>query len=229
MDGHAPHPPTASRRAPPSPVPGEGLNARPATSADRSHVSRLLAAAFFDDAAISYIFPDPAIRRARLPRFFAILFDSDGKAGPRFVTAAGEAATLWRGPGRAKVGWLEMLAEAGPLLRTLGTALPRALRVGDAIDAHMPAGDFHYLHIAGCDPRHQGRGHGSQAIAAGLALATDLPAYLETPNPLTLPLYARHGFEVTGEWEVPKGGPRFWSLLRPAGGQTEGAMHELRM
>jgi GNAT superfamily N-acetyltransferase len=199
-----------------SPEAGERLKVRLATAADRSHVSRLLAAALFDDAAITYIFPDPKTRRARLPRFFAILFDSDGKAGPRIVTAGGEAATLWRRPGLAQVGWLEMLAEAGPLLRALGTALPRALRVGDAIDAHMPSGDFHYLHIAGCDPRHHGRGHGSQAIAAGLALAGDAPAYLETPNPLTLPLYARHGFEVTGEWQVPKGGPRFWSMLRPA-------------
>ena len=191
------------------------MTVRLATAADSAHVSRLLAAAFFNDAAISYIFPDPAVRRARLPRFFAILFKSDGKAGPRFVTEGGEAATLWRSPGKAKVGWLEMLAEAGPLLTTLGAALPRALRVGGAIDAHMPPGRFHYLHVAGCDPRHQGRGHGSRAIEAGLAAAGDEPAYLETPNPLTIPLYTRHGFEVTGEWEVPKGGPRFWSMLRP--------------
>jgi GNAT superfamily N-acetyltransferase len=193
------------------------MGARLATAGDRAQISRLLAAAFFEDAAITYIFPDPETRRARLPRFFSILFDSDGKAGPRFVTVGGEAATLWRGPGRAQIGWLEMLAEAGSLLRALGMALPRALRVGEAIDAHMPREPFLYLHIAGCDPRHQGRGHGSEAIAAGLALASDLPAYLETPNPLTLPLYARHGFELIGEWEVPKGGPRFWSMLRPAG------------
>jgi len=199
------------------------MTTRLATATDRAQVARLLAAAFFDDAAITYIFPDPETRRARLPRFFSILFDSDGKAGPRFVTAGGEAATLWRGPGRAKVGWLEMLAEAGPLLRALGTALPRALRVGNAIDAHMPPEPFFYLHVAGCDPRHQGRGHGSAAIAAGLTQAGDLPAYLETPNPLTLPLYARHGFELIGEWEVPKGGPRFWSMLRPARAVTASA------
>ena len=79
------------------------MTVRLATAADRVQVSGLLAAAFFDDAAISYIFPDPASRRARLPRFFSILFDSDGKAGPRFVTAGGEAATLGRGPGRSSI------------------------------------------------------------------------------------------------------------------------------
>lgn len=179
-------------------------------------MSRILAAAFFDDAAMTYIFPNEAERRVRLPRLFAILFDSDGAAGPRFVTTGGEAATLWRNPGRAQVRWGEMIRRAGPLLHALSTALPRALRVGDAIDGHMPAQPFLYLHIAGCDPAHQGRGFGSRAIAAGIAGAGVHPVYLETPNPATLGLYARHGFELTGEWSVPNGGPRFWSMLRPA-------------
>jgi hypothetical protein len=187
---------------------------RLASSGDRADVARLLSAAFFDDAAMTYIFPESEVRRVRLPRLFAILFDSDGLAGPRFVTAGGEAATLWRQPGRAKVGWGEMLRRSAALVHAFGTALPRALRIGDAIDAHMPREPFHYLHIAGCDPAHQGRGHGSQAIAAGLAGIGGELAYLETPNPLTIPLYRRHGFEVTGEWDVPKGGPRFWSMLR---------------
>lgn len=192
------------------------MSVRLAQPADRAAVARTLAAAFFDDPVMRYIFPDAVVRAARLPRLFALLFDSDGKAGSRFVTAGAEAATLWRGPGRAHVGWLEMLGQAGPLIGALGTALPRAMRVADATEAHMPQGDFLYLHIAGCDPAHQGRGHGSRAIAAGLAEARDMPAYLETPNPATFPLYARHGFEIVGEWDVPKGGPRFWSMLRPA-------------
>ena len=146
---------------------------------------------------------------------FGVLFDSDGRAGRRFLTEGGEAATLWRAPGRPSAGWIEMLARAGPLLHAFGTALPRALRVGHAIEAHMPRAPFHYLHIAGCDPVHQGKGHGSAAIAAGLEGLTGAPVYLETPNPLTLGLYARHGFELVGEWQVPVGGPRFWSMLRP--------------
>ena len=152
---------------------------RLATASDRDQVSRILAAAFADDPAMAYIYPDSAVRRTRLPRLFTILFDSDGKAGPRFVTEGGEAATLWRGPGRAQVGWLEMLGQAGALLRAFGTALPRALQVAEAIEAHMPRMPFLYLHIAGCHPKHQGKGFGSKAIAAGLASVDGLPAYLE--------------------------------------------------
>jgi hypothetical protein len=45
--------------------------------------------------------------------------------------------------------------------------------------------------------------------------ASQLPAYLETPNPRTISFYARHGFEVTG---VAQSGscPPVTSMLRPA-------------
>ena len=69
---------------------------RNAGRADRARVAAMLARAFADDPAMSWIFPDPAERARRLPRLFAILFDADA-AGMRVVTAGGEAATLWRG------------------------------------------------------------------------------------------------------------------------------------
>lgn len=167
---------------------------------------------------MSWIFPDPADRAVRLRRLFGILFDSDA-AGMRLVTAGGEAATLWRGPGRIHTGRLEMLRRAVPLLRALGAARRRAMRVADAIEAHMPTGDFWYLHIAGCDPAHQGRGHGATAVRGGLERAAGrLPAYLETATGRNLGFYQGLGFAVTGEWRVPGEGPRFWSMLRPPSG-----------
>lgn len=183
---------------------------------DRHAVTAMLARAFADDPAMSYIFPNPADRAKRLPRLFGLLFDSDAAAGLRLVTADGAAATLWRGPGRVHVPLTEMLVKAWPMLTTFGSALPRALRVSDAIGAHMPAGVFWYLHIAGCDPEGQGRGRGTAAIRAGLdRAASRLPCYLETATERNLGFYARLGFTVTGEWCVARDGPRFWSMRRP--------------
>ena len=185
--------------------------------ADRAAVAAMLARAFADDPAFSYILPDRAGRARRLERLFALLFDSDGRAGMRLVSAGGAAATLWRGPGRARVGWGEMLRHALPLVRALGGGIGRALRVGEAIDAHMPAGAFWYLHVAGCDPAMQGSGLGGAAIRAGLSRIGDrLPVYLETATQANLGLYRHLGFTVTDEWQVPRGGPRFWSMLRAA-------------
>ena len=184
--------------------------------ADRAVVSGLLARAFQDDPAFSWIFPDPADRARRLPRLFGILFDSDA-VGMRLLTAAGEATTLWRPPGAIHTGRWEMVRRGPAMLWALGPALRRALTVADAIDAHMPDGDFWYLHIAGCDPAHQGRGYGAAAVRGGLTRAAGrLPAYLETATERNLAFYRGLGFHVTSEWAAPGGGPRFWSMLRPA-------------
>ena len=98
----------------------------------------------------------------------------------------------------------------------MGSATGRALAVGQAIEAHFPAEPFWYLHIAGCDPAAQGKGHGGAAIRAGLdrIAGSGLPAYLETANEKNLGFYRSLGFAVNSEWSVPKGGPRFWSMLR---------------
>ncbi|PNB46458.1 GNAT family N-acetyltransferase, partial [Pseudomonas sp. FW305-130] len=53
-------------------------------------------------------------------------------------------------------------------------------------------------------------------IQAGLdRIAEDgRPVYLETANERNVGFYATLGFVVTEAWQVPKGGPMFWSMLR---------------
>ena len=190
---------------------------RLATRHDRSAVAAMLARAFQDDPAFGYIFPDPVKRARQLPRLFALLYDSDGHAGMRLVSEGGEAATLWRAPGRALTGWGEIVRRIVPYAAALGAAIPRALQVSGAIEANMPQGDFWYLHIAGCDPAAQGKGFGRRALTAGLERAAGrLLCYLETATERNLGFYASAGFAVTGEWRVGAEGPRFWSMLRPA-------------
>lgn len=189
--------------------------ARTAGGADRVRTAALLARAFAQDPAMSWIFQNPAVRAKRLPRLFALLFDED-EAGMRLITEGGEAATLWRGPGAAHTGTMSMILKAWPMWRALGAAIPRALAVSNAIAEHMPTGDFWYLHIAGCDPSAQGRGLGAAIVRAGLSRgAGRLPVYLETATEQNLGFYQALGFSVTDEWVVPRGGPRFWSMLRP--------------
>ena len=187
-----------------------------ARHADRARIAAMLARAFADDPAMAFIFPDSADRAKRLPRLFALLFDADALSGMRLVTAGGEAATFWRGPGQTATRPLDLLLRAWPLWRTFGGALGRGLAVSQAIDTHFPSGDYWYLHIAGCDPATQGRGHGGAAIRAGLDRigGSGLPVYLETATEKNVGFYRGLGFEVTAEWMVPNGGPRFWSMLR---------------
>lgn len=199
-----------------SPAAGGSGAVRRAGRADRAAVCATLAAAFAEDPVLCWVFPDPADRARRLPRFFAILFDGDGAHGARFVTAGGEAATLWRAPGEGHLRWPEKLRHGLPWLAAAGFNLPRALALSAASDAAHPPEPHWYLHIVGCAPEAQGCGFGAAAIAPGLALAdaAGLPAYLETANERNLGFYERLGFAVTHRWQVPGGGPLHWSLLR---------------
>ncbi|MFM9829481.1 MAG: GNAT family N-acetyltransferase [Sphingomonas sp.] len=186
-----------------------------ATATRRAEIAVMLARAFADDPAMSWIFPDATLRARRLPGLFQLLFDEDGPNGVRLMDDAARAATLWRGPGAAHTGTLAMLRQIVPLVAVFGGALPRALAVSRAIEAHMPMGAFWYLHIAGCDPAHQGKGLGRALVKAGLERmgASGLPFYLETATERNLGFYQSLGFEVTDDWTVPGGGPRFWSML----------------
>ena len=198
--------------APPSPT------AREAGAAERESISRTLASAFQDDPVMCFLLPDPDERRRRLPGLFRLLYASDQPAGACFVTQAGEAATLWRAPGSPHETLAQTLLHGLPYLRALGPAILRGLAYSFASDANHPPEPHWYLHIAGCDPAHQGQGHGRAAIRAGLDRADrdGVAAYLETSTERNIGYYQTFGFATTHEWR-PRGGPRTWSMLRPRG------------
>lgn len=192
------------------------IDTRSAVPEDHASIAAMLGRAFAEDPVFRYIFPNKETRQRQLPRLFALMFQSDLRAGYARVAGDGAAVTLWRSPGRARVGWGEMLVRAPALVHALGGSLVRALRASAAVEAHFPAQPFHYLHIAGCDPAVQGRGVGGAAIAAGLAAAPPgVPIYLETATEANLGLYRHFGFVVTDSWRVPDG-PPLWSMHRRA-------------
>lgn len=196
------------RKAPPEVVVG--------TPADAPAMERTLAAAFIDDPALSWIIPDRQERLRRYPRFFAQAVRHDLAHGFALRSADGQGVTLWRHPGDAKSGLGETLASVPGYLGALGRRLPRALLVSETIGAHFPRGlRFLYLHYAGVAPEHQGRGLAGAAIRAGQARAAieGLPVHLETATETNVGIYLRLGFEVTAEYDVPRGGPHFWSML----------------
>ena len=186
---------------------------------DRTAVVRTLALAFQNDPALCWIMPDPERRRARLPLLFTILFNSDLPTGIILKSAGDESASLWRAPGAADTGLWELISSAVPMIRIFGSGIGRGVAISNALDKHHPKGfPFWYLHFVGVMPDFQGKGWGGSIIRDGLArTASDkLPTYLETATPENVPLYQRLGFDIIEEWDIPDGGPHFWSMLRPA-------------
>jgi ribosomal protein S18 acetylase RimI-like enzyme len=70
----------------------------------------------------------------------------------------------------------------------------------EQMDAAHPQFPHWYLPWFGVDARLQGTGLGGTLLSQCLRAVdeTELPAYLETPNPRTISFYEQHGFRVTG-------------------------------
>jgi ribosomal protein S18 acetylase RimI-like enzyme len=181
---------------------------------DQPRVIQTLVSAFIADPVERWLYPEPVAYLAQFPAFVAA-----------FGGAAFESQTVWSLEEFAAVTiWLPPGAEAD------GEAIVAILDKSVSPDKHadtfavleqMDAAhlkDPHwYLPWLGVDCARQGAGLGSDLLRQCLVRVDDdhSPAFLETPNPRTVPFYERHGFRVTS---VAQAGacPQVTSMLRPA-------------
>ena len=91
----------------------------------------------------------------------------------------------------------------------------RLFEVLGLMDSVHPTDPHYYLFLLGTRPEWQGRGIGSALMAPVLETCDRerVPAYLEATSERNRELYLRHGFEVTGEIDVPDG-PTLWCMWR---------------
>lgn len=195
---------------------------RPATPADRPAIIAVLAAAFADDPALAWIFPDDHRRPEQLLRFFGLITRADARLplAQMAFTPAGDLAgvALWRPPGAWALPTSTLLASLPRLAFTFGTALPRTLGLMHAMDSEHDRRPHWYLQFIGVSPAHQGRGIGGALLRAGLARAGGAPAYLETATASNVGLYQAHGFAVRNQWQHAAA-PRFWSMWHAGDGR----------
>jgi GNAT superfamily N-acetyltransferase len=203
--------PTVGRDAPSRPLVDPGL--QQATGEDVHRLKVVLAEAFFEDPVLGWLMPDDSKRRARLRRFFAIELRHVALARGRVWTTSdltGAALSLppgaWRVPPRATL--LEGTA--------FGVHLPRAARLGAAMELRHVREPHYYVRDVGVHPDMQGNGLGSALLRPTLDRCDreGLPAYLEASSERNAALYERLGFQLTGELRVG-GSPPLRLMLRP--------------
>jgi GNAT superfamily N-acetyltransferase len=156
-----------------------------------------LVSAFEDDPVERWLYPDEAQYRRHFPAFIAA-----------FGGAAFRDQTVWRlGDFDAVAFWF------GPGLEPDGEAVVQVLVETTSEDLHAdsfatleqmagghPTEPHWYLPWFGVARELHGRGLGTQLMRHCLEIVdgSGFPAYLETPNPRTVPFYERAGFSVTG-------------------------------
>ncbi|HEX3263936.1 MAG TPA: GNAT family N-acetyltransferase [Solirubrobacterales bacterium] len=193
---------------------------RRAVAGEAERLADSLARAFTDDPGFAHLLLDSADRTERLRVFFETeLREIALPRGLVWTTEEVIGAAVWAEPGQWRVPVGTTLRELRPMTRVFGGRLPIALWSRLRMDARHPRRPAHwYLAMMGVVPEWQGRGLGSALMRPGLEEidAARLPAYLETSTLRARALYERNGFAVTGELNLPAGGPPIWLMWREA-------------
>jgi len=187
----------------------------PLADADRPVAIATVVAAFAADPVERWLWPEADAYAAAFPEFVAA-FGGDSALGYRTAWGARDASAvaLWLAPG------VEPAEEAvvGALTGSVSAQKHDDLfSVLEQMAAFHPRDPHWYLPWLAVAPGLQGHGLGGELLEHSLAIvdADKLPAFLETPNPRTVPLYERHGFEVVGTAQAGSC-PPMTSMLRAA-------------
>jgi ribosomal protein S18 acetylase RimI-like enzyme len=160
-----------------------------------------LALAFAADPVERWLYPEPRDYLEHFPAFLAAFGGKAFAEGTVWRLGDFSAVGLWLPPGTEPDG------EAIVAILTESVAATKhedTFSVLGQMDEAHPEFPHWYLPWFGVDPALQGRGLGGELMEHCLRIVDDdhLPAYLETPNPRTIPFYERHGFQVTGGAQV---------------------------
>jgi len=181
--------------------------------------SVVLARAFQDDPAWSWVLPNARRRASLLPWLFQSGFEI---ADAEVWTTEGEirGVARWMPPGQPNVHVGAMLRALVATPLRVREATNRFFAYGRAVEslrARAVPEPHWYLAGIGVDPPYQRRGIGSALLAPGLEAAddADLPCALLTNSEENLVFYRHRGFEVVLEGRTPDDGPRAWMMRRP--------------
>jgi ribosomal protein S18 acetylase RimI-like enzyme len=194
---------------------------RLARSDENEIASEILTDAFIDEDGLNYWLRQGAQKeRARRKFFDAGVRDLIHPQRDLWLAESNGApagAAIWLAPGRKpfEFGWFRELLITPLFFSVAGAAgMKRATELGKRLADHHPREPHAHLVFLGVHSAAQGRGVGSAILKTTLAPldAQGVTAYLEASIERNVALYKRHGFDVTGEFDLP--GLHFWTMTR---------------
>lgn len=197
------------------------------TLMDRAPAADLLADAFYDNPAHTFIYPDPAKRRRQLRWLMHTNLGGQFTVGRSFAARGSEgqiaAMAFWHAPGAPKAT-LKQLVRFGffsmPVLHGW-PAFSRMLKSVDELEARreqcLAGQDSWYLNNMVVDPSHRGQGLGSSLLRQELTdtvKPSGFPASLTTQKKENVSFYRHLGFEVADHSRVGgAGGFENWIMI----------------
>lgn len=166
-------------------------------ASDQTHAIATLVSAFTEDPVERWLWPETQAYLTHFPKFVAAFGGQAFRDETVWMLGECSAVALWLAPGSEPDG--EAIVNA----LSEGVAPEKhqdSFAVLEQMDRSHPAYPHWYLPWLGVSQAAQGGGLGGKLLKRCLAMVdeTHLPAYLETPNPRTVPFYERHGFRIVG-------------------------------
>jgi ribosomal protein S18 acetylase RimI-like enzyme len=170
--------------------------------------------AFATDPMARWSLVDPSSYLTHMPALTRAFGGSAFSHGAAHQVGDFAGVALWLPP--------DVHADEATLAAIMQQAAP-AERQAEAASIFEQMGSYHprephwYLPLIGVDPSHQGKGLGSALLRHALAECDRqrAVAYLESSNPVNIPLYERHGFKRLGVIQEGSS-PQLVPMLRPA-------------
>ena len=195
-------------------------NIRAARADDIDALAALLTRAFAEDPVLDW-FLRPWSRTRAAEQFFAqILADALPHGGVR-VDETESACAIWLPPEVPSASasiWAALRHQIWLMQVASPLRLTRLKAVIELSQEIHPTEPCYYLSIIGSVPEARGSGRASALMSDMLsgADAAGMPAFLETADAANIGYYERFGFEVTGQAQLPLGGPTLSLMWRGA-------------
>jgi GNAT superfamily N-acetyltransferase len=168
---------------------------------DIEHAIATLVLAYSTDPVARWMYPQPDHYLLHLPRLFRILAASSFEAAAAHRTNDGLAVAIWLPPA--------IHSDGGPVEALIEESVATDLKadvgaVFNQTERYRPVAPHWYLSLIGVETLYRSQGLGGTLLEHGLRQCDQdhLPTYLWSSNPLNVPLYQRHGFEVMGRIQV---------------------------
>lgn len=182
--------------------------------------AKVLAAAFEDDPAMSWVLPDAGARLRGLERLFATElrhqhFAGGGVDAVHSPDGALMGVAAWDPPHGWRSSQATTLRMLPGVIRALGRHTRNGMAMDEVLEAVHPETPHWFLSAIGTVPAARGGGYGKALLRRRLERcdAAGLPAYLESSKHGNIPFYERFGFAVVQEAPLP-GGPSLWTMWR---------------
>jgi len=180
-----------------------------------------LARCFHDDPGVTYILPDPHVRRVVLLWFFtSVAIRTSRLCGEIYTTAIVDGGALWLRPGiQSSIGQAAMSERLSMPFRLDRSSITRWISVNRRLEAaRRDLSDKSHWQLVALATERSKNGISSRGLLVAPVLAAAdwnlQPCYVSTFNQLELPFYEECGFRIAGAGKIPIGGPSFWALIR---------------